>query len=111
MEADVTDEVFNIASGDETSLNDLALTLLRVMQSDQRPQYGPARKVNPVPRRLADTSRAARMIGFRAQVALEDGLRRLVAWWAADALQNAELSRHFDRSSAPMGRLAGQVAR
>jgi UDP-glucose 4-epimerase len=36
--------------------------------------------VNPVPRRLADTSKAATMLGFRAQVGLEEGLRRLVAW-------------------------------
>ena len=49
----VTDEVFNVASGVETSLDDLAKTLLRVMDSDLAPQYGPERKVNPVPRRLA----------------------------------------------------------
>lgn len=80
-QADVTDEVFNIASGTETSLNDLAYALLRVMRSDLEPEYGPQRKVNPVPRRLADTQKAAQMLGFRAQIPLEEGLRRLVAWW------------------------------
>ena len=52
--ADVTDEVCNIASGVETSLNELAHTLLQVMGSRSHPEYGPERKVNPVPRRLAD---------------------------------------------------------
>lgn len=79
--ANITDEVFNVASGVETSLNDLAACLLRVMGSSLQPKYGPARKVNAVPRRLAETGSAKQTIGFEAQVGLDEGLRRLVAWW------------------------------
>jgi UDP-glucose 4-epimerase len=82
-EADVSDEVFNVASGVETSLNDLAYALIKVMGADLHPEYGPERKVNPVPRRLASTEKARRMLGFEAQVDIEEGLRRLVAWWHA----------------------------
>lgn len=81
--AEITDEVFNIASGAETSLNDLAASLLKVMRSNLKPEFGPARKVNAVPRRLADIARAQRLIGFKAQVTLEEGLRGLVEWWQA----------------------------
>ena len=81
--SNITDEVFNVASGVETSLNDLAASLLRVMGSSLQPEYGPARKVNAVPRRLAETGNAKQRIGFEAQVGLDDGLRRLVAWWQA----------------------------
>jgi len=81
--ANITDEVFNVASGVETSLNDLAASLLRVMGSSLQPEYGPARKVNAVPRRLAETGNAKERIGFEAQVGLDEGLRRLVAWWQA----------------------------
>jgi UDP-glucose 4-epimerase len=81
-EADVTDEVFNVASGTETSLNELARVLLSVMGSDLRPEYGPARGVNAVPRRLADTARAGQRLGFKAEVGLAEGLRRLVDWWS-----------------------------
>jgi UDP-glucose 4-epimerase len=77
----VTDECYNIGTGAETSLKELACALLRVMGSDLQPEYGPARKVNSVPRRLADVSRAKRHLGFEASVSLEDGLRRLVQWW------------------------------
>jgi UDP-glucose 4-epimerase len=77
----VTDDVFNIGSGTETSLRDLAHALLKVMGSSLQPEYGKERKVNPVPRRLADVSRAKRLLGFEASVALEDGLHRLVEWW------------------------------
>jgi UDP-glucose 4-epimerase len=54
------------------------------MGSDLRPEYGPERSVNPVARRLADTSRARELIGFEATVGLEEGLGRLVAWWLAE---------------------------
>jgi len=80
-QADVTDEVCNIASGVETSLNDLATALLRVMESDLQPEYGPERKVNGVSRRLADTRKARRLLNFETRVPLEEGLRQMVAWW------------------------------
>ena len=73
-----------VASGTETSLNDLAAALLRVMKSDLKPEYGPERKVNPVSRRLADTSKAEKLLGFKAQVDLDEGLQRLVKWWRAN---------------------------
>jgi UDP-glucose 4-epimerase len=81
--ADVTDEVVNVASGTETSLLELAETLLRVTGSDLAVEHGPARAVNGVSRRLADTRKAADVLGFRAEVGLEEGLHRLVDWWRA----------------------------
>lgn len=77
----VTDEVFNIASGTETSLTDLAVRLARVMGSPHHPQHAAARKVNAVQRRLADTGKARSMLGFEAEVTLDEGLIDLVAWW------------------------------
>jgi UDP-glucose 4-epimerase len=85
LRSDVSDEVFNIGCGRETSLNELAAALLAAMGSTLRPEYGPERKVNPVPRRLADVSKAERLLGFRARVGLEEGLSRLVEWWRAHA--------------------------
>ncbi len=82
--SDVTDEVFNVASGTETSLLELARALSEVMGSDLEPEFGPARKVNAVPRRLADTTAARAMLGFEARTGLMDGLRHLVGWWAAE---------------------------
>ncbi|OBQ40749.1 MAG: NAD-dependent epimerase [Anabaena sp. CRKS33] len=79
--ADITDMVFNIASGVETSLNDLAHSLLKVMGSDLQPEYKPERQVNPVQRRLADVSQAKQLLNFESQVSLEAGLSRLVTWW------------------------------
>ena len=79
--ADVTDEVFNIASGTETSLKELAAALSAVMKSDLAPEHGPARAVNGVTRRLADTRAAADKLGWRAEIGLTEGLEGLVDWW------------------------------
>ena len=77
-----------IISGHSTagtlSVGDNAVTLAEVMGSDVQPEHVPARKVNPVSRRLADTSLAKQELGFKAEIPLEEGLARLVAWWRAE---------------------------
>ena len=80
-ESEVHGEVFNVARGEEISLNQLCETLLKVMNSSLKPEYGPARAVNPVSRRLASTRRIREKLGFEANISLEEGLRRFVAWW------------------------------
>ncbi len=82
--ADVTDEVFNIATATETSLLDLANALLVAMDSDLKPEHGPERAVNGVTRRLADISRAKADLGWTPEITLDAGLRGLVEWWKAD---------------------------
>jgi UDP-glucose 4-epimerase len=87
--ADVTDAVFNVATGVETSLAELAGTLLKVMGSDLSVEFGPERVVNKVSRRLADTARAREQLGFQAQIGLEEGLTRLVDWWRVERALSA----------------------
>ena len=84
LKSDVSDEVFNVASGVETTLLDLAEALMRVMGKQLQPEFGPERKVNAVPRRLASTEKAKRLLGWEAQVTLDEGLERLVNWWRAN---------------------------
>ena len=84
-ESDLTDEVFNVASGTETSLKELAEGLLEAMgATGLEPVHGPARAVNGVTRRLADTSQAAERLGFTARIDLRTGLKDLVEWWRAE---------------------------
>ncbi|PUA82357.1 NAD-dependent epimerase/dehydratase family protein [Nocardioides currus] len=79
--SDVREGIYNVARGEETSLLELAQTLLRAMDSDLPVEHGPERAVNGVTRRLADTTAARRDLGFVAEVGLEEGLRELVEWW------------------------------
>lgn len=84
LASDASDEVFNVGTGVETSLNELAAALGRVMGVARAPEYGPERKVNAVPRRVASTEKAQRVLGFTASVPLEQGLAHLLRWWRAE---------------------------
>ncbi len=79
-----TDVALNIGSGTETSLTQLAETMVAVMGEELEPEYVEERKVNPVGRRLADTALARDLIGFEAEVPLDEGLKQLVSWWKAE---------------------------
>lgn len=83
-QAPVGGEVFNVASGTETSLLQLAHMLLEAMDASLPVQFGPQRSVNKVPRRLADTTRAQQRLGFQAQIPLSAGLAELVQWWRCE---------------------------
>lgn len=92
-QSDISDEVYNVASGSEISLRDLAQLLLDVMGSSLTPIHEPARKVNPVPRRLASTEKAAQDLGFSTQISLEAGMADLVSWWQASRMaQRSEVA-------------------
>jgi UDP-glucose 4-epimerase len=51
------------------------------MGSPLEVEHAAERKVNPVPRRLAETRKAGELLGFRTEVTLKDGLKSLVEWW------------------------------
>jgi UDP-glucose 4-epimerase len=81
MKSDRVDDVFNVASETETTLLQLWQAMQRVTGAYHlTPELHPPRKVNPVPRRLAETKNALAAIGFKAEVSLEQGLVQLVEW-------------------------------
>ncbi len=83
MQSDVTDDVFNVASGVETSLRQLCTMLCAAAgKPNIEPVFETVRKVNPVTRRLADTTNARKHLGFAADVELSQGLRDLARWHA-----------------------------
>jgi UDP-glucose 4-epimerase len=83
MKSDATDTVCNVATGIETSLRDLCSALCEAAdQGGLRPVFEPARKVNPVSRRLGGVDHAREAIGFSSSIGLEEGLRSLVDWYA-----------------------------
>jgi UDP-glucose 4-epimerase len=84
--ADVSDAVFNIGSGVETSLAELADLLLKTMgRGTLKPEQADERKVNSVSRRLANTESARRSLEFAAAIPLDQGLADLVQWWRSES--------------------------
>ena len=105
--ADVTDSVYNIASATETSLLDLADALVGAMDSDLTVEFGPARAVNGVTRRLADITAAARDLGWHPEIGLDEGLRGLVKWWQTEIAEAAAGVAAAAPSPAKTGPSAG----
>ncbi len=72
----IRDEVINIGSGVETSINELAEIVTRRIHSDSDIVHGPPR-ISDGRRSLADISKAHRLIGYEPKVDIEAGLSRL----------------------------------
>ncbi len=71
-------EIFNIAGGKPTSINELFSTIRRVLNVDVQPEYGPAR-TGDIQDSYADVAKAKNSFGFQAQVTLEEGIRKTAA--------------------------------
>ncbi len=85
--APASDVALNVGSGTETSLYQLAKQLAAVMgRSDIEPIFWEERGVNPVPKRLADTTLARDLIGFDTTIPLAEGLEELVVWWRQERI-------------------------
>jgi GDP-L-fucose synthase len=73
-------EPVNLASGREIAIRDLAELIASLLGFQGDLVWDPS-KPDGQPRRALDTSRAKDSFGFEAQVSLEDGLRRTIAWY------------------------------
>ena len=73
-------EVYNLATGRETSILELA-TLINEFTGNTTPlDLKPARDWDRSGKRFASTDKTARDLGFTAQVEIREGLRRTVEW-------------------------------
>jgi UDP-glucose 4-epimerase len=79
LQADATDEFFNIGIGVRTTIKELVDLLLEITGSQLVPEYRPQEQMF-VTHRVGSTNKAEELLGFRATVPLEDGLRSVVAW-------------------------------
>jgi len=73
-------EPFNLGSGQEIQIKDLAELIVRLTGFQGKIVWDTS-KPNGQPRRALDTSRAEKFFGFRAQTNFEQGLRRTIEWY------------------------------
>jgi GDP-L-fucose synthase len=72
----------NVGTSREVTIRDLTELIGRLTGYVGEIRWDPSRP-DGQPRRKLDTSRARELFGFEAQVDLEDGLARTIAWWEA----------------------------
>lgn len=73
-------EIFNIGSGTETSIRTVAETIIQLTQSTSKIIYTPSR-IGDIRYSQADVSRAKKLLGWEAQVPLEEGLRKTIEYY------------------------------
>ncbi|WP_133129585.1 NAD-dependent epimerase/dehydratase family protein [Legionella yabuuchiae] len=72
--------VYNIASGVETSIRDLAMLINEISGNPVDIASMPARNWDRSGKRHGDTSKSERELGFKAQVSLPEGLQKTIEW-------------------------------
>jgi GDP-L-fucose synthase len=75
-------EAINIATDEEISVGDLARLVVDLTGQRTTIEFDPS-KPSGQPRRLCDTTLARHDLGFKAEVRLENGLARTIAWYRA----------------------------
>jgi UDP-glucose 4-epimerase len=85
LKSQATDTFFNIGMGIKTTINELVHLLLKITNSDLKPDYRPQEQMF-VTHRVGSTDKAAELLNFQAEISLDEGLRSVVEWRKQDQL-------------------------
>ncbi|HZE73330.1 MAG TPA: NAD-dependent epimerase/dehydratase family protein [Pyrinomonadaceae bacterium] len=91
MKSDAKDEFFNVGMGLKTTIDELVTRLIAVTGSDVKPEYRPQEQMF-VTHRVGSTEKAETMLGFKASITLDEGLRSVVDWRQQDQRARPEPS-------------------
>jgi nucleoside-diphosphate-sugar epimerase len=95
-------DVYNLASGVETSIRELAETINRLTENEAPVELLPARDWDRSGHRFGSTEKARRKLGFEVQVPLDDGLALTIAWMREHLdLIDACVQRHAEHMTLP----------
>jgi UDP-glucose 4-epimerase len=90
MQSDVSRESFNVATGVSTSLNELVAIIQKVMGTNLKPEYKtPVGKIRATSSSTLKFSnkKIEKMLGWRPEISIEDGIRRVIDWRKAQDAQ------------------------
>jgi UDP-glucose 4-epimerase len=99
VDAPLQDEVVHLASGEETSIGDLARLILGLTGAADVPVQHEERRRGEVERTFARPDRAVELLGFSPSYALPDGLQKTVDWFAER--EGASSTVEHDRTASP----------
>jgi UDP-N-acetylglucosamine 4-epimerase len=78
--AKAVNQVYNVAVGERTSLNQLFEMIKEIAGSDLAPKYGPERR-GDVKHSLADISKARTLLGYDPAMTIREGLKITFEWY------------------------------
>lgn len=73
-------QIYNVACGDQMSLNDMISLLKDISGKDIKPTYGPERP-GDVKHSKADISKIENLLGYKPQVRFKEGLGKVFKWY------------------------------
>jgi len=82
-------EVFNVGTGVETRVNELAAILSRIVGLAVEPQHTNRRDIDNIRRRVVNIEKTRRTLRWVPNVTLETGLQNTVQWQREKALERA----------------------
>ena len=77
---DISGEVFNVACGMTTSVNDIVRALNEILGTDIKPEYAPKRK-GDVRKTRASVSKMKSLLGIRKIIGFDEGMKLTVEWF------------------------------
>jgi UDP-glucose 4-epimerase len=89
MEATASDQFYNVGTGLRTTLKELAERICHLTHCNRPITYAPRDQATLVRNRIGSPRKALKEIGFKAEITLDEGLRRLIAWREADRASNS----------------------
>lgn len=82
LEADVSGVAVNLGTGRSVTVDEIARTLSRELDVDIEAERNEQSRAGDIRHCFSDPSRAEELLGFRARVSFEDGMRDLARWLA-----------------------------
>ncbi|MBC7330163.1 NAD-dependent epimerase/dehydratase family protein [bacterium] len=88
LEPQAIGEVFNIASGKETSIEELAGLIISMVNNSLEIEYVEPRQIDYVKRRVLDIQKAQRLLGWSPKTDLREGLKKTYEWMLGNGKSN-----------------------
>ena len=91
-------EAYNIASGVETTIRELAEVITKTTGNTAPLDIRPAREWDKSGRRFGSTEKSFRELGFQAKISIDEGIERTVQWTKDNAEVIGEcIDKHEDK--------------
>lgn len=78
MKSNIACDIFNLGTGECYNLNELVDIINKILGTDVKPVYKENPLINYVQETLADTSKAEKRLGFKAEISLREGIKKLL---------------------------------